>query len=393
MQEREQFLTYLLRRGCSKVRVQAVACHLLVAVKALRLNEGRAISAAEIDNAIARIWGKQLKKNSRFAGCDSAYCFRGDVLSFLRFHRMLKTTAPRLRVRDIQLAEFANFLTSQDLTDATVEGHRQHVRTFLRWLTAKHRRLVSLSPTQLNAFISEKRANGWALATLSSSSQAIKSFLRYAERRRWCKKGLAEAVKAPRCSRFSAPPQGREWFEVKELLKSVDGKDHATIRARAALLLIATYALRSGEMARLRISDFDWKKRTLTVHRLKKGSKQRYPLGNEVAEAVHKYLGVRPKCNSDRLFLTIKTPYRPVRRKSFYSLTSYRLEKIGIIAGRRGPHAIRHAIAMNLLRRGASLKQIGDFLGQRHPESPLFYAKFDVKLLRPVADFRFSELL
>ena len=43
---------------------------------------------------------------------------------------------------------------------------------------------------------------------------------------------------------------------------------------------------------------------------------------------------------------------------------------------------------MQLLRNGSTVKEIGDFLGQRHPESPLFYAKFDVELLRAVADFK-----
>jgi hypothetical protein len=33
------------------------------------------------------------------------------------------------------------------------------------------------------------------------------------------------------------------------------------------------------------------------------------------------------------------------------------------------------------------------FLGQSHPESPLFYTKFDVDLLREVADFKLGELI
>jgi len=48
---------------------------------------------------------------------------------------------------------------------------------------------------------------------------------------------------------------------------------------------------------------------------------------------------------------------------------------------------------MQLLRGGMTIREIGDFLGQRHPESPLRYAKFDVEMLREVADFSLEGLI
>jgi len=48
---------------------------------------------------------------------------------------------------------------------------------------------------------------------------------------------------------------------------------------------------------------------------------------------------------------------------------------------------------MQLLREGMTVREIGEFLGQHHPESPLFYTKFDVELLREVADFKLEGLV
>jgi len=48
---------------------------------------------------------------------------------------------------------------------------------------------------------------------------------------------------------------------------------------------------------------------------------------------------------------------------------------------------------MQLLRGGTTMREIGDFLGQCHPESPLRYAKFDVEMLRDVADFSLGGLI
>jgi site-specific recombinase XerD len=50
-----------------------------------------------------------------------------------------------------------------------------------------------------------------------------------------------------------------------------------------------------------------------------------------------------------------------------------------------GPHSIRHACATTLLRRGVTLKDIGDVLGHRVPEATLIYCKLAVEDLRLVA--------
>jgi site-specific recombinase XerD len=52
---------------------------------------------------------------------------------------------------------------------------------------------------------------------------------------------------------------------------------------------------------------------------------------------------------------------------------------------RRGSHAA--ACAGRLLARGLSLKEIGDHLGHRSPDSTRIYAKVDLQGLREVAAF------
>jgi integrase/recombinase XerD len=62
-----------------------------------------------------------------------------------------------------------------------------------------------------------------------------------------------------------------------------------------------------------------------------------------------------------------------------------RLAAIGVVDGRRGPHALRHAAAQHLLDQGMSMKVIGDFLGHRDPSSTAIYAKVNLTALREVA--------
>lgn len=51
----------------------------------------------------------------------------------------------------------------------------------------------------------------------------------------------------------------------------------------------------------------------------------------------------------------------------------------------RGPHCLRHSLAVHLLRQGTSLKAIGDLLGHRSAESTCVYLRLHVEDLRDAA--------
>lgn len=395
LQEREQFLTYLLRLGIDGEQVRGVGAQIVRGIYALDLREIRDVTPSEIDDAIKSIFGQRFTNDPKpsFKSYCSAYSLRSAVRRFLRFHHRLKLQKAKLTPNDIKLAAFVRYLWSQQYSESTIEGDRRYAQAFLDWLVEGHKSLARVKPRDISRYLSDKKLLGWSPATLHSAGQSLRPFFRYCEKRRWCKWGLGSAIRVHRHSAYAATPQARDWSEVQSLLASVTKNDHAAIRAKAALNLLCRYALRSGELASLHIQDFDFRKNVLTVCREKNNCKQRYPLTRTVARAVKAYIKVRPPCDTDRLFLTIKTPYRPVRQKSFHAITTHRFSKIGINHGRRGPHSIRHARAISLLRAGRSIKEIGDFLGHRCPDSPLIYAKFDVELLRPVANFKLGSLL
>jgi integrase/recombinase XerD len=390
--EREQFILHMLRHGSSRASAQRAAEMLRTAIVQIPLYKLREMSLPDIGDTIEKIWGQRLSTTSTFAGHHSACCFRGIFKQFLRFHGKFKLRRSPIHASDRYLNAFDKFNRSRNLTTRTVESHREKVAAFLRWLSIRKKNLRRLGVVDMDQFIAAKQKHGWATATLSSNIRAIRVFTRFAHTRGWCS-DIADGIKAPYNSRFTVPSQARDWSEVERLLAATNGSDHAAIRAKAVLTLISTYALRSSEIARLLVSDFDWKKTTLTVRRSKRGRQQRLPLPPDVRRAVLMYMRIRPRCSCRNLFVTLRPLFRPIGKRSFYDLIANRLKGLGITSGRLGPHSIRHARVMQLLREGTPIQEIGDFLGQRHPESPLFYAKFNVELLREVADFRLEGLV
>jgi site-specific recombinase XerD len=90
--------------------------------------------------------------------------------------------------------------------------------------------------------------------------------------------------------------------------------------------------------------------------------------------------------------VTLGQPYRPLGAPGLWQIVSRRFRQLGVKSERRGPHALRHACATHLLKKGTSLKDIADFLGHRDAKSIGIYAKYDTRSLRKVAAFRLSGL-
>jgi site-specific recombinase XerD len=61
------------------------------------------------------------------------------------------------------------------------------------------------------------------------------------------------------------------------------------------------------------------------------------------------------------------------------------LARAGLDPEHKGAHLLRHSLATNLLRRGASLSEIGQLLRHRQPTTTQIYAKVDIEALRGIA--------
>jgi site-specific recombinase XerD len=94
----------------------------------------------------------------------------------------------------------------------------------------------------------------------------------------------------------------------------------------------------------------------------------------------------RPASRFREVFLKLRAPSGPFRRFSLYSVVDRRLKAAGIrVEGRHGPHALRYARAVELLRASTPLKSIGDILGHRSASSTEIYLKLATEDLRSIA--------
>jgi len=280
------------------------------------------------------------------------------------------------------------------LSPNTVSSRRWQIEGFLDHVSSSKASIASITVADVDAFLESKGREDWCRVSVATCATALRSFFRYAEKRRWCSPGIAAAIDAPRLFKQEGLPRGPRWTDVQRLIDSTSGREPRDVRDRAILMLLAIYGLRGGEVRGLRLEDLDWDREVITIRRPKQRKTQYYPIVESVGTAILNYLRwARPRrCASRDLFVTLKAPFRRLSPGGLHHVVSSRLHALGIETTPYGPHGLRHACAAHLLAEGLSLKEIGDHLGHRSAYATRTYARVDLAGLREVADFDLGGL-
>jgi site-specific recombinase XerD len=159
-----------------------------------------------------------------------------------------------------------------------------------------------------------------------------------------------------------------------------------SVGAYAILLLLARLGLRAGEVIRLRLDDINWEHGWLMV-RGKAARMAQLPLPADVARAMARYIQRdRPRCDCRAVFIRDYAPLSGLNGANSIAKIVWRaLKTAGVKSAHAGAHLLRHSLATDMLRRGASLDEIGEILRHRSADTTAIYAKVDLNALRSLA--------
>jgi integrase/recombinase XerD len=269
------------------------------------------------------------------------------------------------------------------LRAVTIKGYEHHLRVFERFLRAERvADLSSLTPAILTRFLIESTARISA-AGRQGRAGVLRVLLRYLHRQRILAADLSRTIPRGRTYRHATIPRAIPWSEVQRVLASVDRRSAAGKRDYAALLLLATYGLRSQEVAMLELPAIDWAGSRFHVLGRKAGNSTTYPLSSAVGEAIIDYLrNARPACADRHVFLTLSAPYRPLAHWAISTRASLHLRRAGVKVRRPGSHTFRHSCVQRLVEADVPFKQIGDYVGHRSEDATQVYAKVALHKLR-----------
>lgn len=176
--------------------------------------------------------------------------------------------------------------------------------------------------------------------------------------------------------------------EVERIIAAIDRSSNQGKRDYAMTLLAARYGLRASDIVGLRFINLDWDHDRISIIQKKTEKRVLLPLSEEVGTAIIEYIRyARPAVDHPCVFISAQAPFKPLS----YSVMASFLQKYMLRAGidstnkKKGPHALRHSLATNLLGVNTSLPVISEILGHSSTESTKTYLRVNMDLLRQCA--------
>ena len=237
--------------------------------------------------------------------------------------------------------------------------------------------LCALQPDDIRQFIAEQLERRDSISHARAVATALRAYLRY---RAGCgdhTEGLAGVIASPPQWSLGSLPRSLTDDEVERLLGSFTPNVPSYRRGYAMVRCGLDLGLRSSEIAKLALTDFDWSAATVTLRRTKSRREDVLPLPAPTGQAIVDYLRFeRPAGKCSAVFVRHKAPRDlPVGPDAVRRVIRDAYRRIGLTHGRS--HALRHTVARRLLEHGSSLKEVADVLRHRSLNTSLIYAKLD----------------
>lgn len=284
-------------------------------------------------------------------------------------------------------AEYVKYLRQErNLAPTTVHANRVEARRLMASLFADGELSFDhITATDVIAHV-RRVTRGCRPNTASHVVGGVRSFLRFAYAVGLIGTDLSKCIPAPANWSLSSIPRALEEDHVRRILDRCDRTTANGCRDHAIILLLARLGLRAGEVAALRLEDIDWRAGELQV-RNGQSRVDQLPLPHEVGNALAEYLRLgRPPCSTRLVFVRSQAP-----REGFASGTAIAgivrraLRRADLDPPCKGAHTLRHTLATQLLRQGASMAEIGEVLRHRRQRTTMIYAKVDLASLRSLA--------
>lgn len=272
------------------------------------------------------------------------------------------------------IESFLNSLLQQRFySKHTIRAYENDINEFLSFIGEKR-----FDVTDVRLFIVSLMRRKTSRRTVARKLSAIRSFLRYLQRKGIISNNPAAVVRTPRQPRRLPDVLTEE--EAMRLMEAPLGTDSRfRLRDRAILELLYSTGLRVGELVSLRLGDID---RTSGYIRVKgKRAKERVvPVGRTAMNALLQYIH-SDECSSrksDYVFIN-----RYGKRLSDRFIRRIIAEYSHLAVGKRlHPHTLRHSFATHLLNNGCDIRYLQEMLGHSRISTTQLYTHISLRKMR-----------
>lgn len=265
------------------------------------------------------------------------------------------------------LEEFIFTLEAAGASEDTMKAYRSAIKDFLDFINDKPLRDVSLR--DIIAWRNHRLRNGFRRArtrnkkgwqtTLHYYSMFLNRFFEW----------LGLKIRIPRIRK---PPRRINVLsddEVDKLIESISDPLDKLI-----LSILLDTGLRSKELLGIKVSDIDFKNKTITIASTKYGRERKVLVTTRTIELIRAWIKLNNLGQEDKLIpLTYSGLYKRIKRLG---------RRAGIPLWKIRPHILRHTFATQALRKGMSLPYLQRLLGHSDIKTTQVYLHVTIDDLR-----------
>jgi integrase/recombinase XerC len=266
----------------------------------------------------------------------------------------------------------------------TLRAYGDDVARFLGFTTqhvggaVSERTLAKLTPADIRAFITHRRAEGLGPGGVQRALAAVRSFYKFLAREGVLENAAPKSVRTPRIRRPLPRPLSLE--DAARTIADAGENDIDWLGGRDTALLTLLYGagLRISEALALKRGDVPLGS-TLSV--IGKGRKERaVPVLPVVAEALAAYAAKIPFTGASSSPLFLSRRGGPMSPREAQALMQKLRGRLGL-PERATPHALRHSFATHVLQGGADLRSVQELLGHSSLSTTQIYTAIDTRQL------------
>ena len=276
------------------------------------------------------------------------------------------------------VAEFhRGYFSTHRRSPHTQQAYAIDLDQFLAWMGGDHA-LAAVTPDDLEGWAAELKRRDYASSSIRRKFATLRVFLNY-----WARKGVLErsplwmirldlapqrtltrvlTVDEMRCLLEEAHRQvvPKDWSRVEE----VEPSDKAFLSLRNVAMIEVLFAtgIRVGELVALKMFDYRESEASFVING--KGSRQRMAFLPDIRsrQVFSRYEALRQRlaARHDRLF--VNTRCGVLSAQGVATVLTHTAARAAV-PRRITPHMLRHTVATLLLRNGANLRVVQEFLG------------------------------
>lgn len=279
-----------------------------------------------------------------------------------------KKKALAITESDLKSKALRTFFVSKKIEGLAESSLRYYAFQLRRFFEVIEKDLEKIEANDIRYYLAKRQIDNPKLSktTLNNERRVLNSFFSWCQAEEYITKNPTAAIRM-----IKQPKRIKKAFSEIEMEKLREACSRT--RDKAMIEVLYSTGVRCEELSNIAISDID----NDQIYVIGKGDKERVVYLNAKAQlAVHKYLSERDD-DVDRLFVSIKKPYRALSKSRIEGIIKDIGEKAGV--NNAHPHRFRRTAATIALNRGMPIEQVQQMLGHESIGTTTLYARSSEK--------------